>query len=231
MPLDKSRIQARVRIILDPLAGLILRMGFSPDALTLAGLILSIISGLNIARGNFTTAAILLLISGLCDMLDGTMARLGQRASRRGAFLDSTFDRLSEIALYTGLFYFYRDRSVILQLMVILTLTGSLMTSYARARAEGLQVECKVGLLERPERLILLILGLFLAPWRIKGFGILELLVGFLAIFTYITTFQRILHVVGKTGPRFESAESQTEEEIGAPEAEDQVLGAKEKAD
>ncbi|MCP4547781.1 MAG: CDP-alcohol phosphatidyltransferase family protein [bacterium] len=226
MPLDKSAVQAWARKVLNPLAGLILRMGFSPDALTLAGLILSLVSGGCIARGYFTTAAILLLLSGLCDMLDGAMARRGNRTSLRGAFLDSTFDRLAEVALYLGLFYFYRDHNIIIQVLILLTLTGSLLTSYTRARAEGLNVECKVGILERPERLVLLILGLFAAPWRFRGIGFLELVIAFQAVFTYITTFQRILHVMGKTGPRFENADEPAEQVMvessaDAPEKQD----------
>lgn len=201
MAINKEGVQAGARRILDPLAGLILRLGFSPDALTLTGLILSLFAGFTIARGDFLPAAILLFLGGLCDILDGSMARRGGRTSKRGAFLDSTLDRLAEIAVFLGLVFFYRDRTA-LQLITVFALSGSLMTSYARARAEGLGVDCKVGLLERPERLVLLILGLLFAPLRVGGYGLLELIVTGLALLTYVTTFQRIIHVVGRTaGP------------------------------
>jgi len=187
-----------VRRVLDPVAGLILRLGFSPDALTLVGLLLSFLAGLEIARGRSLTAALFLFFGGLCDILDGGVARRGQRTSRRGAFLDSTLDRLAEIAVFLGLFIFYRER-IVMQILTALALTGSLMTSYARARAEGLDVDCKVGLLERPERLVLIIVGLIAAPLRLGGFGLLELVIAALALLTYITTFQRIAHVLKRT--------------------------------
>ncbi len=199
MAINKATIQALARRILDPLAGLILRMGFSPDALTLLGLILSLFAGLYVARGSNFAGAFLLFLGGLCDILDGSMARRAGRSSKRGAFLDSTLDRLAEIAIFMGLVFLYRER-VVLQLIAVMALTGSLMTSYTRARAEGLGVDCKVGLLERPERLTLMMLGLLLARFQVAGYGVLELIVAGLALGTYLTTFQRIIHVVGKTG-------------------------------
>jgi phosphatidylglycerophosphate synthase len=201
MTLNKKAIQSSVRRILDPLAGLVLRLGFSPDALTLVGLILSFFAGFQIARGQALSAAIFLLFSGLCDILDGGMARLGGRSSKRGAFLDSTLDRLAEISVYLGLVFLYRGRPT-MQILTVLAMTGSLMTSYARARAEGLDIDCKVGLMERPERLVLLILGFLAAPLRLGGFGLLELVVAVLALLTYVTTFQRIAHVLGRTARR-----------------------------
>ncbi len=198
MAINKATIQALARRILDPLAGLILRMGFSPDALTLLGLILSMFAGFYVARGSFAAAALLLFLGGLCDILDGSMARRAGRSSKRGAFLDSTLDRLAEIAVFMGLVFLYRDR-IVLQMVTVMALTGSLMTSYTRARAEGLGVDCKVGMLERPERLGLMILGLLLARFRVAGYGVLELIVVGLAVLTYLTTLQRIIHVVGKT--------------------------------
>lgn len=199
MAISKIAVQAFARRVIDPLAGLILRLGFSPDALTLTGLVLALFAGFYVARGAYLAAALLLFLGGLCDILDGSMARRDGRSSKRGAFLDSTLDRLAEIALFVGLVVLYRER-IVLQLITVLALTGSLMTSYARARAEGLGVECKVGLLERPERLTLLILGLLLAPFRIGGYGVLELIIAALALLTYLTTAQRIVHVVGRTG-------------------------------
>ncbi len=198
MAIFKASVQALARRILDPLAGLILRMGFSPDALTLTGLVLSLFAGLSASRGNFGTAGTLLFFGGLCDVLDGSMARRGGKASMRGAFLDSTLDRLGEIGLFLGLILYFHGNALML-FLTAMALTGSLMTSYARARAEGLGVDCKVGLLERPERMVLLILGLWLARLRVANFGVLELVIAALAALTYLTTVQRIIHVVGRT--------------------------------
>ena len=198
MPLNKQAIQVRARHILDPVAGFLLRLGLSPNALTLLGLALSIGCGFLIGGGHLLIASLVLLLGGLCDMLDGGMARRGSLSSQRGAFLDSTLDRLAEIAMYLGLLVFFHER-LAMQLVTGLALTGSLMTSYARARSEGLGIECKVGLLERPERLILLFLGLLLAPVRLGGITWLELILGILAVLSYVTTFQRIVHVLSKS--------------------------------
>lgn len=198
MAIDKASAQRLVRRILDPVAALALRLGLSPDALTVIGLLLSIGAGLLVAKGRLLAAALLLLAGALCDVLDGSMARRASRSSRHGAFLDSTLDRLAEIAVFVGLLALYRER-LALQLLVLLALTGSLMTSYTRARAEGLGVDCKVGLLERPERLVLLILGLLLARLRPGGFSLLEWVIAALALLTYVTTLQRIVHVLGRT--------------------------------
>ncbi len=198
MPLNKSAVQAHARRLLDPLAGLILRLGFSPDALTLAGLILSLLAGYQIARGRYIPAAVLLFFGGLCDILDGSMARRSDRVTRRGAFLDSTLDRLAEIAVFLGLVVHYQG-NVLMQALSTVAMTGSLLTSYARARAEGLGIDCKVGLVERPERVTLLIVGLLAAPLRVGGYGVLELIIAALALLTYFTTFQRIVHVVSQT--------------------------------
>jgi CDP-diacylglycerol--glycerol-3-phosphate 3-phosphatidyltransferase len=199
----KKEIEGRVRSFLDPLTALILRLGFSPDALTFIGLVFSILAGYHLARGRYAISATFLLVGGLCDVLDGSMARRSGRSSRRGAFLDSTLDRLAEIAVFLGLFLHYQNH-LILQFLAMLALTGSLMTSYARARAEGLGVDCKVGLMERPERLILMILALYAAPLRIAGIGLLEVVVGALALLTYFTTFQRLAHVLIKLRPGLE---------------------------
>ena len=139
------------------------------------------------------------MLGALCDILDGSMARRAGRSSRRGAFLDSTLDRLAEIAVFIGLIACYFRAQLFVQLLTGLALTGSLMTSYARARAEGLGVDCKVGLLERPERLALLILGLLLAPLSLAGVGLLVWVIVLLALLTYVTTLQRILHVLGRS--------------------------------
>jgi CDP-diacylglycerol--glycerol-3-phosphate 3-phosphatidyltransferase len=123
---------------------------------------------------------------GLLDAVDGALARVTDRATRFGAFLDSTLDRFGEIALYLGLLYLYRG-SPLETLLIYLTITGSLMVSYTRARAEGLGIECKVGWFGRFERLAVLVVGLVLEQ-------VLIALV-ILAVFSNLTALQRIWHV------------------------------------
>ena len=191
----KTRVQQAARLPLEPLAGLLLRMGLSPNAMTMMGMVLSLGAGLALIRGRLVGAGLLLLAGGLCDVLDGSMARRGGKASLGGAFLDSTLDRISEIAVFIGLLVLYRGQ-LDLQVWVFVALTGSLMTSYTRARAEGLGREAKVGLLERPERVILLILALLFHQYALAGRGVLEWTIILLALLTWLTTFQRIVHVL-----------------------------------
>jgi len=191
----KDRVQKTARRPIEPLAGLLLKMGLTPNALTMTGLILSMGAGLAIMRGRLVGAGLLLMAGGLCDILDGSMARRGGRSTLRGAFLDSTLDRISEIAVFFGLLFFYKERMAF-QAWVFLALTGSLMTSYARARAEGLGLSAKVGLLERPERVVLLILALLFYTWTPFGRSSIDWVVVLLAVFTWFTSLQRLVHVL-----------------------------------
>jgi CDP-diacylglycerol--glycerol-3-phosphate 3-phosphatidyltransferase len=139
-----------------------------------------------LAQGYERWAGVLIVVVGLFDALDGALARSTGQTSRFGAFLDSTLDRFAEIALYLGLLYLYRA-DPLATVLVYLSITGSLMVSYTRARAEGLGLECKVGFFTRLERLGVLVLGLLLER------TILALLV--LAVFSNLTALQRMWHV------------------------------------
>jgi CDP-diacylglycerol--glycerol-3-phosphate 3-phosphatidyltransferase len=139
-----------------------------------------------LAQGYERCAGVLIVVVGLFDALDGALARSTGQTSRFGAFLDSTLDRFAEIALYLGLLYLYRA-DPLATVLVYLSITGSLMVSYTRARAEGLGLECKVGFFTRLERLGVLVLGLLLER------TILALLV--LAVFSNLTALQRMWHV------------------------------------
>jgi CDP-diacylglycerol--glycerol-3-phosphate 3-phosphatidyltransferase len=112
------------------------------------------------AVGNFRTGAIIIFIAGFLDMLDGQVARRQHRVTAFGAFYDSTLDRYADMALYMGLLVYYSvsGRTPYVVLAAVAT-AGSVMVSYARARAESLIPQCKVGFMERPERLVLLIIG------------------------------------------------------------------------
>jgi CDP-diacylglycerol--glycerol-3-phosphate 3-phosphatidyltransferase len=119
-------------------------------------------------------------------MLDGAVARAAGKGSPFGAFLDSTVDRYAEILPYLGLAFAFRDDRLFY--LPFLAITGSLMVSYARARVEGLGGSCRVGLLERPERIVLLFLGLILGPLALKVSLVL------LAVGSHVTALQRMLH-------------------------------------
>lgn len=164
------------------------RLGVSPDLLTRGGLIITFGAAALLALGHQRAGGLVILPAGLLDALDGALARLGSKATPYGAFLDSTLDRWAEIVLYLGLLYYYSQRGASREVVLIyLTIAGSLMVSYTRARAEGLGIECKVGLFARFERLATLVVGLLfnLMPWALA----------ILAFFSNLTAVQRLWHV------------------------------------
>lgn len=180
----------------DPLSHFARRLhsfGITPNALTYTGFILTAITAYYLANGRFGWSGILLIIASFFDMLDGAVARFTKQMSTFGAFLDSTLDRYSESVTFLALAYYYSRRpSTRTELVLILViLVGSLMVSYTKARAEGLNVEIKAGLLQRPERVVLLILGL-LTGW-------MQPVLWVLAIFTNFTAIQRIYEVYWRT--------------------------------
>lgn len=194
-----------------PLAGALAKRGVKPDHLTLAGLAFSILASLLLARGDFLTAAFLLGLSGLCDMMDGDVARATGKTSVFGAFLDSTLDRVGEGALFGGLAFHYFTRAQgglvwfqgdaaagarwgdadgqTLAVLALATLVLAFLVSYTRARAEGLGIECKVGVMERPERLLTLGAGALLGERFMPG------ALGILFLLTLVTVLQRVYHV------------------------------------
>lgn len=175
--------------MLYPPARLIGRLGVSPTVFTLLGLALAICAGVAFAGGRLRTGAVLVLAAGFADMVDGAVARATEQGSPFGAFMDSVIDRYSEAAYLTGLVYFYaaaRDKTM--AVLTVLVLTGSLFVSYARARAESLIGDCKVGIMERPERVILLALG-----YLVGGYGAFVALC-ILAAFSHFTAIHRIFY-------------------------------------
>ena len=174
--------------ILEPIARLVGRTGVSPNVVTLTGVVLNLGVAWILAQGYMRIGGLLLPLVSLFDALDGTLARVTGKRSRFGAFLDSTMDRFSEAIVYLGLLVFYTRSGAGREILLInITIVGSLMVSYARARAEGLGLDCKVGLLTRLERIIVLTVALILdqvptALWV-------------LAILTNFTAFQRMYHV------------------------------------
>lgn len=184
-------IRQRAQAILNVIARALGAIGLTPNALTLIGFLLMCGIGAVLATGNFALGGALIVLAGIFDALDGTLARLTNRVTKFGAFLDSTTDRFAEGAVFFGILFAYLQRGLtFVAYLVFFALLGSLMVSYARARAEGIGVPCKEGFLTRFERIALLIIGLISTAW----FGDAPILIalGFLAIFTNVTAVQRM---------------------------------------
>ena len=190
-----GEVKQRARDLLQPAARLVADFGVPPAVITIAGLVLSILAALSLATGHFPRVAIILLAAGICDMIDGATARAGNRASARGAFLDSTIDRYSETAVILGALHYFLVRSPrgpesLTAAAVLVALAGSMLTSYTRARSEAIGQDCRVGIAERPERLMLLIVG------ALFGRDVFRVAIWILAIVSHVTAVQRIRHVL-----------------------------------
>jgi CDP-diacylglycerol--glycerol-3-phosphate 3-phosphatidyltransferase len=176
-----------------PLVGGADRAGLSADAVTLLGLLLSVAAGVAAGLGAWGWSAVLLVWGGLCDMLDGELARRHGRATRAGAFLDSNLDRLAEAALFFGLAAGFPDRRGVMAAMA--ALVASILVSYARARGEGLGVDCPPFGWERPHRLVLVLAALLVAPFLAepRALLVLEGICGAIAIGAGATAAGRIV--------------------------------------
>ena len=208
-----------------PLVDRLIRAGVRPNTITTIGTGLVLISAVVYASGHIRIGGLLLLLSGVADTLDGQVARGGAMVTRFGAFYDSTLDRVGDGATFIGIGAFlltapdvaYRTPAVILCMVAIL---GSVLVSYARARAEGLGLDCKVGIAQRAER----VLGLGLAS-LVFGAGrhalLLEAIVALLAIASIITVVQRFVYVqkhAGQIDQELRAEEVRHAEEIKIPQ-------------
>ncbi len=166
MDFTEFKLQARGRV--RPVVLALDALGMTPLAVSITGLVITALSGWIIAQGNLFLGGLIFLLGSAFDMLDGDLARLQGTVSRRGAFLDSCFDRLGEAFLFAGLtWYFATLRSgaePVALLLITCVVVGSLTTSYVRARAEGVGETCRVGWLQRTERVILLAVGAAAGP-------------------------------------------------------------------
>jgi CDP-diacylglycerol--glycerol-3-phosphate 3-phosphatidyltransferase len=181
-------LRQKSRVFIDPIVTVIGRTGLTPNMLTFIGLLLNVGVAVVLARGGIALGGWLLLLAMSFDGLDGSLARLTGRQSSFGAFFDSTLDRYSEAVIYGGLLFYYMDQGARTEvLLVYAAISGSVMVSYTRARAEGLGLECKVGLATRLERIVLISAGLILQRVRLA--------LWLLAILANLTAVQRIMHV------------------------------------
>lgn len=182
-------LRVRTRFIIDPIVTLLARYRLPPDALTVIGMLAHFLFAWLIANGQMQLAAVAIAVISPLDALDGALARkLGRKQGGFGAFLDSTLDRLAEIILFGGFIWYYTQQGDTLMLaMSYITVTGSLLVSYTRARAESLGLSAKVGVLSRVERYVVLTAFLVLnRPY-------IALVI--MAVLTYVTVFQRMFHV------------------------------------
>ena len=191
MPIKKTLtdyLRRWFKWFLDPLGGFFNRLGLTPNAMTMLGLLGNTIGAYFLARGEMLTGGLFVLLMTPIDALDGTMARLRGESSDFGAFVDSVTDRYSELIIYGGLLYHFLDLGEPLGgLLVFGAAAGSVLVSYVKARAEGLGYEAKVGLLTRVERYLVL------APSLV--FNQVYIGLGIIAVFANITALQRIWHV------------------------------------
>lgn len=180
-------IEARIQPAVTKVALILHQTGLTPNMLTFAGLAFNIAAAWLFYRGAVAIAGFMILFAGSFDMLDGAVARLGHTSSKIGAFTDSVIDRYSDFLIFGGvLCMFARMGDMTGILLCLLILSGAFLVSYVRARAELVIPLCNVGLMERPERIILLAAG--------SLFGFLVPALWALAILTHATAFHRIYY-------------------------------------
>lgn len=178
------------------IARFLAKTSISPDIITVAGFLIAVGAAVLILTGHQFAAGFVVIAAGFCDMLDGALARSMNRSTAFGAVLDSTLDRLSESVLFLSiLVVFGLSRNVPGIWITGITLTFSLTVSYIRSRAEALGLECEVGLFTRPERVIVLAIGLLLSGIN----NALVITLGVIAFFSLVTIYQRIVHVWEQT--------------------------------
>jgi CDP-diacylglycerol--glycerol-3-phosphate 3-phosphatidyltransferase len=175
--------------ITNPIVRILSKSGITPNALTLINLALNIVAAYVIATGHFLLGGVLVLASGLFDLLDGALARFTKQTTKFGAVLDSTVDRISEAATLCGLLIWYvpQEGASLKIVLVFVVLIGSFLVSYIRARAEGLGWQCQVGLFTRAERVIVLAIGLLINQIFIA--------LCILMVFVFITIVQRLVYL------------------------------------
>src|SRR3989449_9901847 len=178
--------------LLDRIVGVVAATGINPNVLTFLGLVVNFGAAAFFAVGRFFTGALIIFFAGFLDMLDGQVARRQNRVTAFGAFYDSTLDRYADMALYMGLLVYYSvtGRTPYVVLAAVAT-AGSVMVSYARARAESLIPLCKVGFMERPERMVLLIIR--------GGCARMAPVLWVISVISTITVIHRILYTWQET--------------------------------
>ena len=215
----KDNLKALARGALDPVVAGLAAAGLRPNHMTILGFVLSLGASYGFALGRFRMAALVTCFAGICDILDGQLARRTGGETKFGAFLDSTLDRIAEAAILVGIAWYYvwnlvemavdpervvrnlqhgllPDTYAAIAVLAVLALVGSFMVSYTRARAEGLGLDCRVGWFERPERMVLIIVMGFAGLGPVIPAGLL-----ILVTLSFATAFQRMAHVWRNSRP------------------------------
>lgn len=184
----RKALYPKLESTLNRIAETLNKKGFSPNQLTIAGLLLNFLAGWIYTTGNLFIAGVVVLLAGMGDMLDGPLARSSGRVTKFGAFLDSTVDRYSDFFLFGGLALYSVERGMNDWFLICLgIIVGSFVTSYTKARAENFIESCNVGLFERAERVLMLALGSLIPP-------LLPLVLWILFLGTNATAIHRILY-------------------------------------
>lgn len=196
-------LQKIIYVIINPVIKGMIKIGFTPNLVTTTGFVLNLVAaGMFLYAANeFTDSTAIvgwsggvILFAGLFDMMDGRLARMGNMSSKFGALWDSTLDRYSELFTLFGVaMYLILNGWIICGIVTFFAMVGSVMVSYVRARAEGLGIECKVGLMQRPERVVLTSLGAILCG-IFDNIWFLVVPIIIIAILANITAFWRIGH-------------------------------------
>jgi len=189
-------LQDGFRILLQPFINYIARFKIQPNFYTTVSLLICMMSGYEFGKGSLRLAAVLLLLGGLFDVFDGAVARASNRVTKFGALYDSVLDRYAEFMVFFGISFYFIKRyldgyeiGLFVSMIVFVAIFGSLMVSYVRARAESLGFECKVGLMQRPERIVLVGICALISEFA------LILAIFCIAILANITAIQRLYHV------------------------------------
>jgi CDP-diacylglycerol--glycerol-3-phosphate 3-phosphatidyltransferase len=174
--------------------------GVNPNLLTVIGVSINVGCGVLFGIGKFFEAGIVLIIANLFDMLDGSVARLTGRVTSFGGFLDSSLDRLSDMVVFVGIMTFYAgnrpEHSILYSFLAAMGMMGSVMVSYTTARSESIGIKSNVGFLQRPERVVLLILGALSTHWESTNFfaNRMPQVLWVLAIGSFWTFVHRMYH-------------------------------------
>jgi CDP-diacylglycerol--glycerol-3-phosphate 3-phosphatidyltransferase len=188
-----EKLHDRGLVGLNKMANFFVGLNISPNVLSVFGVLAGLGAGLLFALNHPAWAAVLIIVSGVFDILDGKVAAKANKKSLYGAIFDSTLDRYSEFFIYFGLAVYFRNRWPLW--VLFFTFLGSTMVSYTRARAEGLGIECKIGFMQRAERMTLLVIGALVGSiFRIFDLAMIVVLIA-IALISNITAFERTLHV------------------------------------
>ena len=180
--------------LLNPTITLLIKLNIHPNTFTVWGFIITTLSCYLVIIGQVTLAGISILLGGICDIIDGKLARASGKVSRFGALFDSSVDRYSEVVMFFGVAaYYVRSDDYLTSVAVFIALGGSMMVSYVRSRAEGLGFECKVGLMQRTERVVFIGFGAIVGTYF--NTLVLKAAIWIVALLSNITAIQRIIHI------------------------------------